>query len=203
MEKFVVIGTGFIGKYMGKGMRKVLGTEDLQGHAFGIKAHDTGVKEKEAELGFAVSVKDTGTVLEREKPSIIIFSAPPEFAPDIVTGTLLPYYEQCRRENRPLPDLYSFIPSPSADWICTQLGGDVNVVKILPNILDVVCGYDLSPVGINYISYAAHMWPEERKDILIKCMSAYGYTVETDDTDSLVLLAGKITSLFAMKLPIP
>ena len=44
MEKFVVIGTGFIGKYMGKGMRKVLGTEDLQGHAFGIKAHDTGVK---------------------------------------------------------------------------------------------------------------------------------------------------------------
>lgn len=194
MEKFVVIGTGFIGKYMGKGMRKVLGTEDLQGHAFGIKAHDTGVKEKEAELGFAVSVKDTGAVLEREKPSIIIFSAPPEVAPDIVTGTLLPYYEQCRRENRPLPDLYSFIPSPSADWMCTQLGSDANVVKILPNILDVVCGYDLSPVGINYISYATHLWPEERKDILIKCMSAYGYTVETDDTDSLVLLAGKITS---------
>lgn len=194
MEKFVVIGTGFIGKYMGKGIRNVTGCKDLHGIAFGIKGHDRDVSKKAAELGYDVSVNDTARVLERENPTIIIFSAPPEAAPQIVTDILVPYYDKCRQEQRPMPDLYSFIPSPSARWMCGKLGGDANVVKILPNILDNVCGFDLSPVGINYISFPSHQWEEDRKAVLMKLLSPYGFTAQVSDTDSLVLLAGKITS---------
>ncbi len=194
MEKFVVIGTGFIGGYMVKGMQKISKTNNLKDIAFGIKGHFKDVEKRSAELGFDVSVNNSTEILERENPTIIIFSPPPEIAPDIVENILKPYYKKCKESNIALPDLYSFIPSPSSDWICEKLGGDVNVVKILPNIIDNVCGYDLSPIGINYISYAYHQWPENRKKILLECMSAYGYTVETNDKDSLVLLSGKITS---------
>ena len=194
MEKFVVIGTGFIGSYMGKGMRKIAGTDALQGIAFGIKGSNRDVEKKKAELGYDVSVNNTAEVLDKVKPTIIIFSAPPEVAPEIVTDCIAPYYEKCRLENRRCPDLYSFIPSPSAEWMRQHLGGNANVVKILPNILDEVCGYDLSPVGINYISYAMHDWPEKRKKVLKAFLEPYGYTARTDDVDSLVLLAGKITS---------
>lgn len=194
MEKFVVIGTGFIGGYMINGMRKVSKTDNLKNIAFGIKGHAKDVEKRSKELGFDVSVNNTAEILERENPTVIIFSPPPEVAPDIVTNILKPYYEKCKKSNINLPDLYSFIPSPSADWIYEKLGDGVNVVKILPNIIDEVCGYNLSPIGINYISYAKHQWSENRKNILLECMSAYGYTVETNDKDSLVLLSGKITS---------
>lgn len=194
MEKFVVIGTGFIGGYMGKGMRNAAGTDNLQGIAYGIKGRDINVKEKRQELGYDVSVNNTAQVLDEVMPTVIIFAAPPEKAPEIVTDILAPYYEKCTGHNIPAPDLYSFIPSPSADWMCEKLGGNANVVKILPNILDNVCGYDLSPVGINYISYAYHNWPDSRKDVLYKMLAPYGFTARTSDIDSLVLLAGKITS---------
>lgn len=194
MEKFVVIGTGFIGGYMGKGMRNVAGTDNLQNIAYGIKGHNRDVDKKRLELGYDVSVNNTADVLDRVNPTVIIFSAPPEKAPEIVTDILAPYYETCRKNNIRLPDLYSFIPSPSADWMCEKLGGDANVVKILPNILDNVCGYDLSPIGINYISYAYHQWTEDRKEVLKNMLAPYGYTARTSDVDSLVLLAGKITS---------
>ena len=194
MEKFVVIGTGFIGEYMGKGIRAVAGTDNLWGTAYGIKGHNRDVEKKRQELGYEVSVNNTADVLAKVNPTVIIFSAPPEAAPEIVTDILAPYYQNCRNNNIPLPDLYSFIPSPSADWMCSQLGGDANVVKILPNILDNVCGYNLSPIGINYISYAFHPWPADRKDVLKKLLSPYGFTARINDRDSLVLLAGKITS---------
>lgn len=194
MEKFVVIGTGFIGQYMIKGMQNVVENNILKGIAFGIKGHNKNVENRSRELGFDVSVNNTLEVLERENPSIIILSSPPEVSSDIVKNSLLPYFEKCRNNNIKLPDLYSFIPSPSADWICDTLGGDVNVVKILPNIIDTVCGYNLSKIGINYISYAKHHWSEERKEVLLKCMKPYGATIEINDIDSLVLLTGKITS---------
>ena len=194
MEKFVVIGTGFIGQYMEKGMKNIAHTDKLYGIAYGIKGHAYDTDKRSMELGYQVSANNTAEILRKVNPSIIIFSAPPEAAPGIVRDTLAPYYNYCKANNIRIPDLYSFIPSPSREWMCQELGGDVNVVKILPNIIDKVCGYNLAPIGINYVSYASHTWSFERKELLMKCMAPYGYTVATNDKDSLVLLAGKITS---------
>lgn len=195
MEKIVVIGVGFIGQYMGKGIRKILGTDDLHGRVFGIKGSPSGVRERSAALGYEVSVADSGRVIMRERPTIILLSPPPTRAEGIIRNDILPYCELCRKEGLPLPDIYSYIPSPSPGVIRNILGSDVNVVKILPNILDNVRGFDLSPYGINYLTFPENtLWPLDRKDLLYLCMDCYGHTAAVSDTDSLALLAGKITS---------
>ena len=195
MEKIVVIGVGFIGQYMGKGIRKILGTDDLHGRVFGIKGSPSGVRERSAALGYEVSVADSGRVIMRERPTIILLSPPPTRAEGIIRNDILPYCELCRKKGLPLPDIYSYIPSPSPGVIRDILGNDVNVVKILPNILDNVRGFDLSPYGINYLTFPENaLWPLDRKDLLYLCMDCYGHTAAVSDTDSLALLAGKITS---------
>ena len=195
MEKIVVIGVGFIGQYMGKGIRKILGTDDLHGIVFGVKGSPSGVKERSDALGYEVSVADSGRVLQRERPSVILLSPPPARAEGILKNDIIPYCKTRRKEGLPLPDIYSYIPSPSPLAMRNILGEDVNVVKILPNILDNVRGYDLSPYGINYLTFPENSdWPKERKELLYRCMDCYGHTVAISDTDSLVLLAGKITS---------
>ena len=194
MEKITVIGTGFICEYMRNGMRAVCENLDLHTSVHGIKGTDRDVEKRAEQLGIPVSVGGTYGVLCRQKPTIIVLCCSPEAAQGIVDSDLKPYYEKIRNENGVLPDLYSFIPSPSAVSIYNDLGSDSNVVKILPNIMDKVCGYDMSPVGINYASYRADNWSEERKQILKKFLAPYGFTVQINDRDSLVLLTGKITS---------
>ena len=195
MEKIVVIGVGFIGEYMGRGIRAVMETDDLHGKVFGVKGSPSGLDERARILGYDVSVADSGPVIHRERPTIILLSPPPTRAEEILRNDIRPYCDICRREGRPLPDIYSYIPSPSPSVIRDLLGEGVNVVKILPNILDRVRGYDLSPYGINYLTFPEGIdWPREREALLYRCMDCYGHTVAISDTDSLALLAGKITS---------
>ena len=161
MEKLVVIGVSFIGEYMGRGIRAVMETDDLHGKVFGVKGSPSGLDERARILGYDVSVADSGPVIHRERPTIILLSPPPTRAEDILRNDIRPYCDICRREGRPLPDIYSYIPSPSPSVIRNLLGEGVNVVKILPNILDRVRGYDLSPYGINYLTF-----PEDRKSVV-------------------------------------
>ena len=194
MEKIVVIGVGFIGGYLQKGFRALLG-DDLRGRVFGIKGRTTGLAEKQAELPFDISAGDTAEVLAHEHPSVIVLAPPPSGVPTITTGTLKPYYDACRAAGRPLPDLYTFAPTPNTDYFRTVLGADVHVAKILPNIVAQTGGVDLSPIGMNYISIdPADIWPQESLDRLLTVLRPYGECVVLTDRDSLILLSGKITS---------
>ncbi|MCF2670481.1 hypothetical protein JQM60_04965 [Butyricicoccus pullicaecorum] len=192
MEKIVVIGVGFIGGYLRRGMKNLLGST-LRDNVFGVKGSAAGRAERERTLGFDISVNDAAAVLARENPTIIVLSPPPETVPGLTREILSPYYAACRSAGQPLPDLYSFAPSPSADWLAAQLGSDVHCAKILPNIFDTVCGVDITPIGVNSVSLGSS-WPEERLAVLRTVLAPYGETVVLTDPDSLVLLAGKITS---------
>ena len=134
MEKIVVIGVGFIGGYLQKGFRALLG-DDLRGHVFGIKGSAAGLREKQAELPFAVSAGDSAAVLARENPDIIILSPPPSVVPTMTSEVLKPHCDACRAAGHPLPDLYTFAPTPNTDYFRAVLGSDVHVAKILPNIV--------------------------------------------------------------------
>ncbi len=195
MKKIAVIGTGFIGEYMGKGIRKICGLEDLHGVVFGVKGSDRDVEKRARELGYEVTVRNTRQVLFDREPDIIIFSVPPTQAESVLANDIWPYIDHRRKERLPFPDIYSFIPSPGPDRISQMLGKGVKVAKILPNILDTVAGWDMGVFGINYVTYPeGRQWPEENRQVLLEMLSAYGKTVEIGDDDSLVLLAGKITS---------
>lgn len=194
MEKIVVIGVGFIGGYLQKGFRALLGGE-LRGRVFGIKGSAAGLAEKQAVLPFGVSAGDTAEVLAREHPSIIVLSPPPSTVPAITAEILKPYCDACRAAGRPLPDLYTFAPTPNTDYFRAVLGADVHVAKILPNIVAQTGGVDLSPIGMNYISIdPADEWPEDRLDKLLAVLHPYGACIVLTDRDALVLLSGKITS---------
>lgn len=77
---------------------------------------------------------------------------PPTVSVDIAKTILLPYYNTLRAASQPLPDLYSFTPTPDENWYANLLGNDVSIVKILPNIFTDVHGIDITSVGINTIS---------------------------------------------------
>ena len=138
---------------------------------------------------------DTAEVLEREHPSIIVLSPPPSVVPAITTDILKPHYDACRAAGHPLPDLYTFAPTPNTDWFRAVLGSDVHTAKILPNIVAQTGGVDLSPIGMNYISIdPADSWPQASLDRLLTVLRPYGECVVLTDRDALVLLSGKITS---------
>ena len=194
MDKIVVIGVGFIGGSLQKGFCALLG-DDLRGHVFGIKGSTAGLREKQAELPFAISAGDTAAVLARENPDIIILSPPPSIVPTMTSEVLKPHYDACRAAGHPLPDLYTFAPTPNTDFFRAVLGSDVHVAKILPNIVAQTGGVDLSPIGMNYISIdPADQWPETNLNRLLTVLRPYGECVVLTDRDSLVLLSGKITS---------
>ncbi len=192
-EKFLVIGTGFIGEYMGRGIRKIVGEDDLAVCVRGVKGHPEGREKREKALGYPVSVNDSGRALAALEPTVVILCPTPRRGVQTAKEALAPYCEERRRKGGALPDIYSFIPSPSAAEFEKIIFPGTNVVKILPNIMESVRGWDMRPVGINYITYS-RPWPRDRKEVLKKFLSPYGYTARVGERDSLVLLTGKITS---------
>lgn len=193
-DKIVVIGMGFIGGYLMPGYRALLGEEVAQ-RVFAIKATERNLTALRAEYPFSISVMDTAEVLEREHPSIIILSPPPTQVPSITEEILKPYYHRCRQAGLPLPDLYTFAPDPDAAYFTAHLGADVNCAKVLPNIVDFVGSIQMAPIGTNFVSVdPLREWPREARERLERFLAPYGETIFLSDSDSLKLLAVKITS---------
>lgn len=194
MEKTVIIGTGFIGGYMTKGLKKLLGSE-FSDNVCGIKKRSEGLKKRSAELNMPIYSEPILEVLRREQPSLILLCPSPSAVPAIVENELLPYYNECRTKHFPLPYLISFAPSPSIDVISDLIGNDISCVKVLPNVFDNVKGIDITPIGINYVTPAhGKALPSDFRETLDTILSVYGETIVMNDRDSLILLSGKITS---------
>lgn len=166
----------------------------MKGHVYGIKKHPEGLDKRAKELpDYILSANDTKEVLARTAPTIIVLAAPPEEAVQITKQTLLPYYRSLRQQSLPLPELYSFTPSPNQFWYTGILGEDVPVVKILPNIFTYVHGICISSLGINTVSFSSP-FAQSRYQILDTILAPYGKTVSLTDEESLIFLSGKITS---------
>ena len=56
------------------------------------------------------------SVLFKFHPTILIVAVPPTVSVDIAKTILLPYYNTLRAASQPLPDLYSFTPTPDENW---------------------------------------------------------------------------------------
>lgn len=194
-EKILIVGMGYIGGFLLPGCRALLGEGDLHPRVFATKATHRDLEERRRRFPYTISVGDTGAVLERERPSIIVLSPPPTQVEEIAREILLPHYAACRRAGLPLPDLYTFAPHPSAGFFVELLGEDVLCAKLLPNVVEEVEGIPTAPLGSNFISPApGREWPEERKSILERFLAPYGESFYLTDEDSLLFLAGKITS---------
>ena len=134
------------------------------------------------------------SVLFKFHPTILIVAVPPSVSVDIAKTILLPYYNTLRAASQPLPDLYSFTPTPDENWYANLLGNDVSIVKILPNIFTDVHGIDITSVGINTISPTPAFKHSNRRVLLDLLLTPYGKTVSLSASQALIFLAGKITS---------
>lgn len=193
-EKIFIIGFGFIGRYLAPCYEALLG-QPGPGNVLAVKASTRGLEELRQQYPYAISVGDTAAVLEREHPSILVLCPPPTEVPGIVREILAPYFERCRREERKLPVIYTFAPTPAADWFRDELGEGTLAAKILPNVVDRIGSINMAPIGTNFISLDPRApWPEAEREKLCRFLSPFGENIFLTDDDSLALLAVKITA---------
>ncbi len=196
-EKIVILGTGFIAGYLNKGLHHLFSTikQPMKGNVCAIGKHPEKLAARADVLKDCVLCADPiDCILADFRPTIIIIAVPPTVAVQIADTVLLPYYNTLRASSQPLPDLYSFTPTPDENWYATLLGNDVPIVKILPNIFTDVHGIDITSVGINTVSLTPAFEHSNRRTLLDLTLTPYGKTVSLSASQALIFLAGKITS---------
>ena len=196
-EKIVILGTGFIAGYLNKGLHFLFSKlgQPMQGNVCAIGKHPEKLAARANVLKDCVLCTDPiDFVLADFHPTIIIIAVPPAVAAQIADTILLPYYNALRAASQPLPDLYSFTPTPDENWYANLLGNDVPIVKILPNIFTDVHGIDITSVGINTVSLTPAFEHSSRRALLDLMLTPYGKTVSLSASQALIFLAGKITS---------
>ncbi len=193
-EKILIIGFGFIGGYLSPCYRELL-REVSPETVFAVKATDRNLQVLRERYPYSISAGDTAAVLERERPTVLVLCPPPELVPEITADILAPYFERCRQEGRQLPVIYTFAPTPGAEFFLDRLGPGVLAAKVLPNVVDRIGEIDMAPIGTNFVSLDPRAcWPEEELQRLGNFLSPLGETVFLTDEDSLKLLAVKITA---------
>jgi len=191
----VVIGLGYIGsKHLLPGYEMLLG-DKITTNVFGIKATDRNLEELRARLPFSVSVGNTAEVLRKAKPDIIIMCPTPKQIPIIAKEILLPYFNEAREKGIPLPDIYTFGPSPDPKFYYDLLGNDINCVKYLPSMAEPFKGVPLQKVGGSFLSFVPeYPFPEDRRQRAIDFSDLFGRTFIVPHEMSLVGLSAKNTA---------
>ena len=196
-ENIVILGTGFIAGYLNRGLHYLFSElrQPMVGNVCAIGKHPEKLASRTNILKDCVLCTDPiDSVLFKFHPTILIVAVPPTVSVDIAKTILLPYYNTLRAASQPLPDLYSFTPTPDENWYANLLGNDVSIVKILPNIFTDVHGIDITSVGINTISPTPAFKHSSRRALLDLLLTPYGKTVSLSASQALIFLAGKITS---------
>ena len=196
-ENIVILGTGFIAGYLNRGLHYLFSElrQPMVGNVCAIGKHPEKLASRTNILKDCVLCTDPiDSVLFKFHPTILIVAVPPTVSVDIAKTILLPYYNTLRAASQPLPDLYSFTPTPDENWYANLLGNDVSIVKILPNIFTDVHGIDITSVGINTISPTPAFKHSNRRVLLDILLTPYGKTVSLSASQALIFLAGKITS---------
>ena len=196
-EKIVILGTGFIAGYLNSGLHHLFSKlgQPMMGNVCAIGKHPEKLAARADVLKDCLLCTDPiDFVLADFHPTIIIIAVPPTVASDIAKSILLPYYNALRAASQPLPDLYSFTPTPDENWYADLLGNDISIIKILPNIFTDVHGIDITSVGINTVSLTPAFEHSSRRTLLDLMLAPYGKTVSLSASQALIFLAGKITS---------
>lgn len=193
-EKIFIIGFGFIGRYLAPCYEALLG-QPGPGNVLAVKGQHPGTGGAAA----AVSLRHFGGGYRScagagaSQHSGAVSAA--HRGAGIVREILAPYFERCRREGRKLPVIYTFAPTPAADWFRDELGEGTLAAKILPNVVDRIGSINMAPIGTNFISLDPRApWPEAEREKLCRFLSPFGENIFLTDDDSLALLAVKITA---------
>lgn len=191
-EKIVVIGFGHLMEYLFPCYQEYLGKE-LSTHLVATTVDAENIDAKRQKYPFQIIFSNNSQALATH-PDIIFFAPPPQAAADLVEGTLVGYYEECRRNGTNLPDLYVFPPSPKGEYYLEQLGSDVSIVQILPNMTREIAGRNVAKEGYTLLTFPhGTTWEEWKKERLMRMFRPIGKTFELAPEHTLPVLASSVT----------
>ncbi|MDR1625537.1 MAG: hypothetical protein LBT33_03270 [Spirochaetia bacterium] len=192
--KIAVIGMGFIGRYMRICYEKMAGGR-LRGNVLLCKATGVGLEGLRNEFDCDIAVGGALDALRRLKPDIILLCPPPSQIPLVVKDEIAPYCAEQRQSGGVLPDIYTFGPRPKVDFYYEALGGDVNTVKILPNLYYTLGGLPSVYLDDSYITFSGtRAWPSTNRQRLISFLAPLGDAHEVSEEDSIPFLAMRTTT---------
>lgn len=192
--KIVIVGFGHLMEYIAPCYQQFLG-ENLKSNLIATTADTAAFAQKQQENCFTVILNDNETALHTLQPDIILFAPPPKIAPILTKDTLVPYFKYVRENGLTVPDLYVFPPSPAGAYYLEQLGKDVNVVNILPNMTNKIANRDVAKEGYTILTFpdGKEEWPEENKKRLKAFWKPLGNTLEVSAAHTIPVLASSVT----------
>ncbi len=150
-HKIVCIGFGFLMEEISDNYYSLLG-KTIADNMIATTRSEKTAEAKRLLFPFRIISGDNAGALRTLQPDIILFAPPPAFAKDITIADLVPYYEECRREGRPLPMLFAFPPAPQGKYYLETLGEDILVLNALPNPVIRIAGEKLKNEGVNFLT---------------------------------------------------
>lgn len=188
--KIVIIGLGFLMRYMKSCFKKLTGAAYPQ-NVVGTTETAGTIGAKQREMGISIVHRAYLETLESIRPDIIMLSPPPTSVDSLTETILQPYYRALRHKDQPLPDLYAFPPDPRVGYYANQLGEDVFSVNVLPNMTARQTGD--SPECYSVISYAENETLDPDKVRRVKTfLEPLGATITIPPVDFTAFLGGYV-----------
>lgn len=192
--KVTIIGLGFLMEYIFPCFRRVKG-EQAAAQMNAVTADAGDLEGKRQRLGIPVLLNDNAKALRELEPDCIFFAPPPAVAPGLVEECLKPYFAELRAAGRPIPALVAFPPSPAGAFYLEQLGEDLKVVNIIPNMISRVGDEDVASEACHLITYPARdNWTQEEKAELGAFLAPMGRRLELTPELTLHVLSAEIAT---------
>lgn len=192
--KVTIIGLGFLMEYIFPCFRRAKGEKAAE-QLNAVTADAGDLEGKRQRLGIPVFLNDNAGALRALEPDCIFFAPPPSVAPGLVEDCLKPYFAQLRAEGKPVPGLVAFPPSPAGAFYQEQLGEDLKVVNIIPNMISRVGDEDVSSEACHLITYPARdNWTREEKADLGEFLAPMGRRLELTPELTLHVLSAEIAT---------
>lgn len=192
-RNMVILGMGYLMEYIYPCYKHMLG--EAAGRCLtAVTADQADLARKREKFEFPVVLNDNYGALKERRPEIILFAPPPAVAPGLTEEVLAPYYRAVRERGEKLPVLYAFPPKPEGSYYLEKLGGDVQVVNILPNMVSRIAGQTLEGEGLTYLTFPEKArWSEEERAYLEEFFSPLGGCIEVKPDQVMQMLAGTVT----------
>lgn len=192
--KVTIIGLGFLMEYIFPCFHRAMG-EKTGEQVNAVTADERDLEGKRVRLGVPVLLNDNAGALRALEPDYIFFAPPPSVAQRLTEECLAPYFKELRAAGKPVPALVAFPPSPKGAYYMEQLGEDLRVVNIIPNMISTV-GEEAVPNEACHLITYPHMdnWTEEEKAELAGFLSPMGRRLELTPEITLHVLSAEIAT---------
>ena len=193
--RLLLIGLGNIGRYIFPCCTAVLG-DRIGKDLLCVKATPSGIGELQARFPFPIRTDgDCRRACFDLDPDVILVACRPHQVQPLVERDLLPYYDSCRKQGRPLPAIYSYAPAPEVTWFRRTLGDEVLAANIIPNMVDYTAGLSTASITHNMVTLDPEaVWPAERLELLKRFLAPQGLFLPCRVEESIPLMCAKVTS---------